>query len=111
MKIKYRIWDDISKKMHSYEEIKHIAIEKFELDHYTIMLYVGIDDMNGKEIYEEDIVERINTEHVEGFSGVVHYEAPYFTTRNNDSEEIYDNDVLDYQSKVIKVIGNIFENK
>lgn len=111
MKIKYRVWDDISKKMYSYEEIKHIPLQDFELEHYTIMLYVGIDDMSGKEIYVEDIVERVPTENVEGFSGVVRYEAPYFTTRNDDLEDIYDNDVLDYQSKVIRIIGNTFENR
>lgn len=110
MKIKFRVWDAISKKMYSYEEVKHIPLQDFDLEHYTVMLYIGIQDMDGNEIYEEDIVERIQTDSVGRFVGVVVYEEPSFTARNYDEDGEYDNDVLDYQSSIIKILGNTFKN-
>lgn len=54
MEIKFRVFDKISNKMHNWEVVKKIPLSDFELDHYEVMLYSGLTDINGVEIYQGD---------------------------------------------------------
>lgn len=45
--IKFRVWDSISKEMHSWNIVKNHAFTGFqELEHYIIMQHIGIKDKN-----------------------------------------------------------------
>lgn len=68
-------------------------------NNYEIIQYIGINDINGKEIYEGDIIESKN-----GY-GVVKFEAGHFFI---ESIKIYNNycSILYWDT----IIGNIYEN-
>jgi uncharacterized phage protein (TIGR01671 family) len=65
--------------------------------------FTGLLDKNGKEIYEGDIVKRLNTEYI--YEVVYNEENAAYFLQNKDGEG-----PLSYYRKVVEVIGNIFEN-
>lgn len=104
--IKFRVWDSASKKMISNE-----FIEKFRLfglvfitpDPTFSMQYTGINDKNGVEIYEDDIVEDY-----EGRLCRVNYANGCFYSVLISDDCIHE--LLSDNSSLCEVIGNIHEN-
>ncbi|MCY6485647.1 YopX family protein [Clostridium aestuarii] len=90
---KFRTWDKQKKKMIQFEDMKSWTFNIFEDDKYVIMQYIGSKDINGKEIYEGDILETGND------AGVVEYGGGSFMY--NCAKLIITGD---------EVLGNIYEN-
>nr|DAZ47431.1 MAG TPA: YopX protein [Caudoviricetes sp.] len=122
--IKFRAWNKNFKKMY---KIGQITLEKgtwnYEPDNreyigmsipyqpsFVLMQYTGLEDKNGKEIYEGDIVYIKGETEILDIKGKVEYSetfAQYIIT--NTKNIMYEAEPLgDYEN--IEVIGNIYDN-
>lgn len=132
--IKFRAWDKKDKKMYKVAHMSNlltvgqyvtvrknedgaiIKIERdLEEDEYSLMQYTGINDKNGKEIYEGDVLLYLNPfivkgklDHIENIKNVVEWDSILagfgpFCHYDSDCQEYYPIDKCE-------VIGNIYEN-
>jgi uncharacterized phage protein (TIGR01671 family) len=110
--IKFRAWDTEQKLMFSNEEMHYkdednsvfalITDPEFNGGYYEFMQYTGLQDKNGKEIYESDLLKD-----EENFIWEVFYENGGFNVRCSDlmaEETLYETCRYD------EVVGNIYSN-
>lgn len=88
--IKFRAWDKTLKYMIQWDKIE---MYHFYDDDFILMQYMNEKDVNGKEIYEDDIIKAAY-----GYTGLVEHD--WFIFMKSECR-IDDN---------MKVIGNIYEN-
>ena len=110
--IKFRVWDEAERIMYEFdfrEYMNSIGSRQDELcptlslDH--VMQYTGLNDRNGKKIYEGDIVK---DEHGIGEVEWVQEHCSYLIFSRNPS--IYHHIESDGVLKFTEVIGNIYEH-
>lgn len=118
--IKFRLWDKKNQQMIDCDGLKAIGIfalqeglspEDFLIlpttDDIILMQFTGLHDKNGKEIYEGDIVNCIDTN--PAIFEVKFIEGGFCCTSNN----ILPFDINSFYPSIgcrIEVIGNIYEN-
>jgi uncharacterized phage protein (TIGR01671 family) len=115
--IKFRAWDKKRKEMSVGElsfhydnqvGIDHVYLDQIrEVEDYILMQYTGLKDINGKEIYEGDMVKTKWQSKAEMIW--VEKEAAY-GLRTID-EEVKDEIMYGFKDQEMEVIGNIYENK
>lgn len=118
--IKFRVWDNISKKFLEHTEDIFINLKGkiFEQDYgsggyetelieqmYELMQFTGLIDKNGKEIYEGDILKRPDSE----INYIVVFNGGCFCIQ--DSENKHHNlTLLGGVNIFLEIIGNTYKN-
>ena len=108
--IKFRAWNALNKKMLDWGDIFHLpAWEIFpgtpEQRPFNIMQYTGMEDKNGREIYEGDIIK------YDDVNGEAHTQVIRYDDENGafccDRRALVDHFDCMWEAEVI---GNIYEN-
>lgn len=123
---KFRVWDSERKRMSLPFKLDGFSIFftddtipfQFlsDTNRFKIMQYVGLNDINKKDIYEGDILRTTITlvwdlyfnkyrDESSVITTVVEYQPPRFTHRCVDGGYLYTFDMENFE-----VIGNIYEN-
>ena len=54
--IKFRAWDNECKVIREYDELKGLTLDALDASGFELEQYTGLKDVNGKNIYEGDVV-------------------------------------------------------
>lgn len=125
--IKFRMYDKVKNKITPSMLIEDIILKatlqdpnRFEWDcEIPLMQNIGINDTNGVEIYESDIIKYLDDETNKYKIDVVEYnnDMTCFLLKKQDLEYYVDNlesktlGLIYDESITFEVIGNIYQNK
>lgn len=117
--IKFRVWDIVWGKMRYNKDLwdipyNEIFIHTPDQRALNLMQYIGIKDEDAKDIYEGDVVERVDRTpiaHMYGkiVIGIVGFDNGSFVLNTDEGVYSMDNNKLSNTCSY-RVIGNIYEN-
>ena len=125
---KFRAWDIHNKKMFTNDELiiwnrnvyandggklSSDKLKGWSIDERYLMQSTGLQDKNGQEIFEGDVVQFEDCYTESDFlyinKGIVEWSQGSFTVTNRDSVEM--EDLLDGEILDVTIIGNIYEKQ
>ena len=109
--IKFRAWNDIDKIMVKWSTLQaspvlFMNILKGKVKHHKLMQFTGLQDKNGVDIYEGDLISLHDNQR--GFTKVVFrnaYVGGWLLVRNNNECSLGAR-----RREDLEVIGNIYQN-
>lgn len=125
--IKFRAWSKLLKKMLSHEDLDKTLKSLTKTEYIAgiflplnsdveVMQYIGLKDSDGEEIYEGDIVERVDLTPTEEYYGktevgVVEYKTCQYVLKIKENSYYEMSNDGTFGISKYRVIGNIYENK
>ena len=110
--IKFRAWDESTKKMWEPDFIfkdgrpgLRLGKGRASLYKMPVMQWTGLKDRNRKDIFEGDIVR-----HLDGFDFTIRFHLDRFEASRQRGDKTWDWRPLYECSNIVWVIGNIYEN-
>ncbi|MEK4148950.1 YopX family protein [Robertmurraya sp. FSL W8-0741] len=104
--IKFRAVHKEAKGMANWNLVKTMQMHRLEDDGFIFMQFTELLDKYGKEIYEGDIV--LYDRNVHPSIDKLHYVVEWRT--NGYVLNGYHNDFDNFDSEMLEVVGNIYEN-
>ncbi|WP_409339640.1 YopX family protein [Lactiplantibacillus plantarum] len=99
--IKFRAWDNECKIIRDYDELKGLTLDALDASDFKLEQFTGLKDVNGKEIYEGDILENRK------YRSIVKFASGKFLADLIETIQTFD---LIGETHGSKVIGNVHEN-
>ncbi|WP_270262872.1 YopX family protein [Lactiplantibacillus plantarum] len=115
--IKFRAWDNECKVIREYDELKGLTLDALDASDFKLEQFTGLTDVNGKKIYEGDILHFgsvwcVGDEYdprEEEHTGFVEYRPDYASYVVNCNGKIYPLEELT-SFDGYSVQGNVHEN-
>lgn len=113
--IKFRAWDNECKVIREYDELKGLTLDALDASNFKLEQFTGLTDMNGKDIYEGDII-KYTSEDGAFFYAEVKYFAddnyPAFDFIPPDEDWHFQSNCLSEGtfSNALEVVGNVHAN-
>lgn len=99
--IKFRAWDNKCKVSREYDELKGLTLDALDASDFKLEQFTGLTDVNGKDIYEGDILENRK------YRSIVKFASGKFLADVVGTISRFD---LIGETHGSKVIGNVHEN-
>ena len=113
--IKFRAWDNECNVIRDYDELKGLTLDALDASDFKLEQFTGLKDVNGKDIYDGDIVSVFNEDgnyYNDVIEWCIKYNYPAFELKYHS--HLYESNVLSEIMNAgvenIKVIGNVHEN-
>jgi len=102
--IKFRAWDNEFKAIRDYDELKGLTLDALDASDFELEQFTGLKDVNGKEIYEGDIVHCENDYQGTDYTGKVMFFNGGFCVWTGGFRDYV------WEDLIPEIIGNVHTN-
>lgn len=83
--LKLRAWDNFCKVIRNYDELRELTLQALNGDDWELERFTGLQDVNGQDVYEGDIIQYSDQFYEYSMGGVTDLETEYIgiVVKNN----------------------------